>query len=111
MIIGDSQINGNIKQKENARLYVHKGDGAGYSYVPKDGGLSVNIKFNSLINVTGISIQGKSSVSQIQFTKRYAISVTYGNQDKKSHMLGKVKRKYSFVFFLLPCLLNCIKLI
>ena len=100
MVIRDNQLSGNVEQKQNARLYLNRRDGAGFTNVRTQGPLSINIKFSSLMNVTGISIQGKSSVSQIQFTKRYAVNVTYGNADKKSHMLGKVKRKYFIVLFL-----------
>ena len=100
MVIRDNQLSGNVHHKQDARLYLNRDDGAGYTYVPRDGPLSVNIKFSSSMKVTGISIQGKSSISHIQFTKRYAVNVTYGNEDKKNHVLGKVKRKYSIVLFL-----------
>ena len=94
-IIGNNQLYGNVVDKQNGRLYLIRGDGAVYTYLPRDGGLSISIRFNSLMNVTGISVQGKGAkpAKYIQFTKRYAVNVNYGNEDKKSYSLGEVSRE------------------
>ena len=94
-IIENNQLYGNkVVDKQNGRLYLIRGNGAVYTYLPRDGGLSVSVRFNSLMNVTGISVQGKGAkpAEYIQFTKRYAVNVKYDNEDK-NYSLGEVSRK------------------
>ena len=98
-IIKTEQLHGKVSDINHGRLYFVGGDGAANTHVETMGNLSIIIKFDCLVNITGISIQGKSSVSEIQFTKRYAVNVSYGNEDKKNHILGEVERKYLFVSF------------
>ena len=98
-IIRAKQLHGNAINKEHGRLYLGERDGAAYTKIKRDGNLSISIEFDCLMNITGISIQGKSSAKAIQFTKRYAVNVSYGNQDSKLHVLEEVERKYLFIFF------------
>ena len=111
-IIGIDQLHGNGRDKENGRLYLTRGNGAVYAYLPKDGRLSINIRFNISMNITGISVQGKAAEPTrfIQFTKRYAVNVNYDDEDKKDYSLGEVSRKRFYVFLWL-CFFNQIKLI
>ena len=99
-IIKAEQLYGNVIDKTYGRLYLGEADGAAYTNIKRNGTLSISIKFDCLVNITGISIQGKSSVSHIQFTKRYAVNVSYGNEDSKTHILGEVGRKYFYFFFI-----------
>ena len=89
-IIRAKQLHGNAIDKNHGRLYRGEGDGAAYTKIEKDGNLSISIEFDCLVNITGISIQGKSSAKEIQFTKRYVVSVSYGNENSKTHILGEV---------------------
>ena len=99
-IIADDQLFGNAKEKQDGRLYFFRRQPkhrAAYTYIPRDGELSVTIRFNSLMNITGISVQGKAIEptprTNIQFIKNYAVNVCYDNEDKKSHTLGEVSRE------------------
>ena len=94
-IIGIDQLHGNGRDKENGRLYLTRGDGAVYAYLPEDRRLSINIRFNISMNITGISVQGKAGEPTrfILFTKRYAVNVNYDDEDKKDYSLGEVSRK------------------
>ena len=98
-IIADDQLCGNANKKQDGRLYFFKIDKltrAAYTYVPTDGELSITIRFDSLINITGISVQGKAieptPTSNIQLIKRYAVKVCCDNEDK-NYSLGEVSRK------------------
>ena len=99
-IIGIDQLHGNGRDKENGRFYLDRGNGAVYAFLPEDGRLSINIRFNISMNITGISVQGKSAEPRrfIQFTKRYAVNVNYDDEDKKDYSLGEVSRKRFYVF-------------
>ena len=99
-IIADDQLFGNANKKQDGRLYFFKIDEfvrAAYTYIPTNGELSITIRFSSLMNITGISVQGKAIEPtprrNIQFIKRYAVNVNYDNEDTKSYSLGEVSRK------------------
>ena len=98
-IIRAEQLHGNAFDKSHGRLYLDESDGAAYTKIKRDGKLSISIEFDCLVNITGISIQGKSSAKYIQFTKRYAVNVSYGNEDSNTHILGEVERKYLSAYF------------
>ena len=97
-IIANDQLSGSAKQKQNGRLYFIKIKAAtrsAYTYAPRDGRLTISIRFNCLMNITGISVQGKGveSTRHAEFTKRYNVDVYYDNEEKKNYSLGKVSRK------------------
>ena len=96
-IIANDQLDGNVIKKDDGRLYFFKRETntrAAYTNVKGNGGLSISIRFNSLMNITGISVQGKAwephQTKVNEFTKRYAIKVSYDNEGKKSYTLGEV---------------------
>ena len=104
-IIANDQLSGNVIKKEDGRLYFFERiplTRAAYTNIDENGGLSINIRFSSLMNITGISVQGKAiepiPPTNIQFTKRYAVNVSYDNEDKKSNSLGEVSRKQFHAF-------------
>ena len=95
-IIVDDQLSGNAKTKENGRLYFNRGDAenrCAKTEVPYDGRLTISIRFNCLMNITGISVQGKGiePTRKVEFTKRYSVNVSYGTEG--NNFLGKVSRK------------------
>ena len=97
MIIANDQLSGSAKEKGDGRLYFYfatRGRAA-YTYIPRDGKLTISIRFNCLMNITGISVQGKGMepTQKVEFTKRYNVNVNYDNEQKKNYSLGKVKRK------------------
>ena len=58
-IIANYQFYGNIKEKDDGRLYFfRKGatNRAAYINNKYNGGLSISITFNSLMNIAGISV-------------------------------------------------------
>ena len=97
-IIANDQLGGNAKKERDGRLYFiqkETGNRAAYTYVPKDGRLTISIRFNCLMNITGISVQGKGMepTQKVEFTKCYNVNVNYDNEEKKNYSLGKVRRK------------------
>ena len=99
-IIANYQFYGNIKEKDDGRLYFFRKGAtkrAAYINIKYNGGLSISITFNSLMNIAGMSVQGKtikpSRIRNIQITKRYDVDVSYDNEDKESYSLGEVSRK------------------
>ena len=102
-IIANDQLYGNVITKDDGRLYFFRREtntrGA-YTDIQKNGGLSISIRFNSLMNITGISVQGKAWKPPVfQFTKRYAVRVSYDNEYKKIYSLGEVGRRSFHAFF------------
>ena len=104
-IIANYQLSGNVKGKDDGRLYFFRKETttrAAYTNIKKNGELSISIRFNNLMNVTGISVQGKAvkptRIRNVQITKRYAVDVSYDNEDKKSYSLGEVSRKEFHAF-------------
>ena len=96
-IIANDQLSGSAKEKRDGRLYFIRketGSRSAYTQLPKDGKLTISIRFNCLMNITGISVQGAGMepTRRIEFTKRYNVAVCYDNEEKKSS-LGKVSRK------------------
>ena len=97
-IIANDQLYGNVKTKDDGRLYFFRRETqtrAAYTNIQENGGLSISIRFNSLMNITGISVQGKAwePIGVIMFTKRYAVKVSYDNEDKNSYSLGEVGKR------------------
>ena len=98
-IIANDQLSGSARGKQDGRLYfirIGLSSRSAYAYVPTDGRLTISIRFNCLMNITGISVQGKGveSTRRVEFIKRYNVDVYYDNEEKKSYSLGKVSRKY-----------------
>ena len=97
MIIANDQLSGSARHKQDGRLYfyaVTRGRAA-YTYFPTDGRLTISIRFNSLMNITGISVQGKAiePTQKVEFTKRYNVNVSYDIEEEDNYFLGKVRRK------------------
>ena len=99
-IIADDQLFGNANEKQDGRLYFFRRETvtrAAYTNIPRDGELSITIRFNSSMNITGISVQGKAieptGTSNIQFIKRYSVKVCCDNADKRDYSLGEVSIK------------------
>ena len=97
-IIANDQLSGSAKEKRYGRLYFIRKETvirSAYTQLSKDGTLTISIRFNCLMNVTGISVQGKGMepTRAVEFTKRYNVDVCYDNEEKKSYSLGKVGRK------------------
>ena len=97
-IIANDQLSGSAKEKRDGRLYFIRKETdsrSAYTQVSKDGKLTISIRFNCLMNITGISVQGKGMepTQLVEFTKRYNVDVYYDNEEKKSYSLGKVSRK------------------
>ena len=97
-IIANDQLSGSAKEKRDGRLYFIRketGTRSAYTRHSKDGKLTISIRFNCLMNITGISVQGKGMepTRVVEFTKRYNVDVYYDNEEKKSYSLGKVSRK------------------
>ena len=97
-IIANDQLSGSAKEKGDGRLYFIReetGSRSAYTQLSKDGKLTISIRFNCLMNITGISVQGKGMepTRAVEFTKRYNVDVYYDNEEKKSYSLGKVSRK------------------
>ena len=95
-IIADDQLSGTAQRKENGRLYFNRGNAenrCAQAYLPWHGRLSISIRFNNLMNITGISVQGKGiePTRKVEFTKRYSVIVNYGTEEKRC--LGEVSRK------------------
>ena len=102
-IIVDDQLSGSAKEKQDGRLYFIRSETdsrAAYTNVPKDGKLTISVRFNCLMNITGISVQGKGMepTKKVEFTKRYNVDVNYDNEGKKNYSLGKVSRFFFFLF-------------
>ena len=102
-IIADDQLSGSAKTKQDGRLYLIRSETntrAVYTYVPIDGRLTISVRFNCLMNITGISVQGKGiePTRKVEFTKRYNVDVNYDNEEKKIYSLGKVSRKKNCPF-------------
>ena len=96
-IIANDQLSGSAKEKWDGRLYFIRketGSRSAYTQFSKDGKLTISITFNCLMNITGISVQGKGiePTQAVEFTKCYDVDVYYDNEKKKSS-LGKVSRK------------------
>ena len=114
-IIVDDQLSGSAKAKQDGRLYFIRSETpnrAAYTFAPRDGRLTISVRFNSLMNITGISVQGKGMepTQKVEFTTCYDVDVSYDNEEKKIYSLGKVSRKFFFPFFV-ASLFNQIKLI
>ena len=97
-IIVNDQLSGSVKEKQDGRLYFIRKETtsrSAFTHVPTDGNLTISISFNCLMNITGISVQGKGveSTMAAEFTRRYNVDVYYDNEEKKSYSLGKVSRK------------------
>ena len=97
-IIANDQLSGSAKEKRDGRLYFIRketGSRSAYTQVSKDGKLTISIRFNCLMNITGISVQGsgKEPTRAVEFTKRYNVDVYYDNKETKKYSLGKVSRK------------------
>ena len=97
MIIANDQLRRSAKLEGDGRLYFYFAtrSRAAYTYFPRDGRLTISITFNCLVNITGISVQGKGMepTQKVEFTKRYNVNVNYDNEQKKNYSLGKVRRK------------------
>ena len=101
--IADDQLSGNAKTKQDGRLYLIRNETttrAAYTNIESDGRLTISVRFNCLMNITGISVQGKGiePTQKVQFTKRYNVDVNYDNEEKRIYSLGKVSRKNFFPF-------------
>ena len=97
-IIVNDQLSGSAKEKQDGRLYFIRKETtsrSAFTHVPTDGNLTISISFNCLMNIAGISVQGKGveSTRRAEFTRRYNVDVYYDNEEKKSYSLGKVSRK------------------
>ena len=97
-IIANDQLSGSAKEKQDGRLYfirIKTNTRSAYTYVPTDGRLTISIRFNCLMNITGISVQGKGveSTCRAEFIKHYSVDVYYDNEEKKNNSLGTVSRK------------------
>ena len=97
-IIANDQLSGSAIGKQDGRLYfirIKISSRSAYTYVPRDGRLTISIRFNCLMNITGISVQGKGMepTQKVEFTTRYDVDVNYDNEEKKIYSLGKVSRK------------------
>ena len=95
-IIVDDQLSGTAQTKEKGRLYFNRGNAenrCAKTDHPWHGRLTISIRFNNLMNITGISVQGKGiePTRKVEFTKRYSVSVSYGTEG--NNFLGKVSRK------------------
>ena len=95
-IIVDDQLSGNAQTKQNGRLYFNRGNAenrCATTYVPRDKRLTISITFNCLMNITGISVQGKGiePTQKVEFTKRYSVIVNYGTEE--NYFLWEVSRK------------------
>ena len=95
-IIADDQLSGNAERKQNGRLYFNRGDAenrCAKTEVPVEGRLTISITFKCLMNITGISVQGKGiePTRKVEFTKHYSVIVNYGTEE--NYFLGKVSRK------------------
>ena len=97
-IIANDQLSGSAKQKRDGRLYFIRKETdtrSAYTQLSKGGELTISIRLNCLMNITGISVQGKGMepTRAVEFTKRYNVDVYYDNEEKKNYCLGKVSRK------------------
>lgn len=95
-IIADDQLSGTAKTKENGRLYFNRGNAetrCAKTYTPSDGRLTISIRFNNFMNITGISVQGKGiePTRKVEFTKRYSVIANDGTEE--NGYLGEVSRK------------------
>ena len=102
-IIVDDQLSGSAQKKQDGRLYFIRSEAsprAAYRYAPNDGRLTISVRFNCLMNITGISVQGKGMepTQKVEFTTLYDVDVNYDNEEEKIYSLGKVSRKYFFPF-------------
>ena len=96
-IIANDQLSGSAKEKRDGRLYFIRKETnsrSAYTQLSEHGKLTMSITFNCLMNITGISVQGKGiePTRTVEFTKCYDVDVYYDNEKKKSS-LGKVSRK------------------
>ena len=79
-IIANDQLSGNAQEKQDGRLYFIRpetGSRSAFTRFPVDGHLTISVGFNCLMNITGISVQGKGveSTRDAEFTKRYNVDV------------------------------------
>ena len=97
-IIANDQLSGSAKEKRDGRLYFIRAETntrSAFTQFSENGNLTISIRFNCLMNITGISVQGKGveSTRSVEFTKRYNVDVYYDNEEKRNYSLGKVSRK------------------
>ena len=97
-IIVNDQLSGSAKEKQDGRLYFIRKETtsrSAFTHLPTDGNLTISISFNCLMNISGISVQGKGMepTGAVQYTKRYNVHVNYDYEEKKNYSLGKVSRK------------------